>query len=76
MSCLAFKSRFYPYLTFVIHQMVDPPDPYCGIGGHYFHTWCPFLRTENKNTRTAKWGLVGHFEVFRLVIHLKSLCYV
>ena len=36
----------------------DPPGPDGRIRGHYFHTWClyvrPFKRLENKNTRTVK----------------------
>ena len=52
-------SRYRPRLS----AMIDPPDP---DGGHYFHTWCPYVR-PSIHTCNDIWGLVGHLKVFRHV---------
>ena len=28
---------------------IDPPG-HGQIGGHYFHTWCPYVRSKNKKS--------------------------
>ena len=33
-----------------IHKIFDPPSPGGRIGGHYFHTWCPTVRSSKTNT--------------------------
>ena len=54
--------------------IIDPPGPCGRIGGHYFHTWCPSVRRQNKehasmlkqNTLQGAWWVTVKSFVFYL----------
>ena len=57
----------------ILFGHIDPPGTDGRKGGHYIHTWRPYVRKTKHEQRwiktrdNGKWGLVGHFQVFRLV---------